>query len=126
MAHGAEFVQGAGALRRASGHVQEAKSNLDRTRRNLESDVTAMTARWQGEGGRSFQNMMRVFVQHHDELTRLLDTFSSNMDTSDTDGTSALKAAHDAHADVEAPSWSRVPAPHAVHSAWSKKIGDYA
>ncbi|MBS43647.1 MAG: hypothetical protein CMH83_10905 [Nocardioides sp.] len=88
MAHGAEFVQGAGALRRASGHVQEAKSNLDRTRRNLESDVTAMTARWQGEGGRSFQNMMRVFVQHHDELTRLLDTFSSNMDTSDTDGTS--------------------------------------
>lgn len=83
MGSGAEFGQGEETLRRAAAETQDTQGKLRTTRNTLEADVTGMAAKWAGQGGRAFQQMMDEWGRKQEEIIQVLTDFENGLHQTD-------------------------------------------
>lgn len=80
-----EMSAAAGALREATEHVKEARSDVTAASQRLAQQITSIGAKWGGEGARAFQQVHTRWQEKQATIVRVLDDFADQLIETDRD-----------------------------------------
>jgi ESAT-6 family protein len=89
-----EMKAGANTLQRAAGMVATAKGDFDKLSANLSGQLSALSSKWVGQGGSSFQALQTAWNEKQNKIVRALDEFESALTQTQRDNTSTDDTQH--------------------------------